>query len=295
MTTRVRRILALLLILAMALSLAACGSGLGDLENEIPESSGGKDVERAPALDNVFSVNSNSKYSKNPFIATHHANQLICDLVYENMIELDDNFEVITDAGVIVVGAATVSGGVLTYTLTGRTDGGRVTSNLPNDEAARLHGVPGVAEGDEAPGDTVEVTVVHKATGNEFTVKVPVKVVDDVPVIGGSGPDYGEGLDSVPSGGEVTGSVNFSYGMDNVPPAEDGGAPAKQSFGVAKGGAREEGFETVGAGVVTVAGDYGELTVSGDGSYSYRAYANKDIEAKLPQMREIVRKYAQEA
>ena len=101
MTTRVRRILALLLILAMALSLAACGSGLGDLENEIPESSGGKDVERAPALDNVFSVNSNSKYSKNPFVATNHANQLICALVYENMIELDNNFEVIRGSGLI--------------------------------------------------------------------------------------------------------------------------------------------------------------------------------------------------
>ncbi|MBQ6273696.1 MAG: hypothetical protein IJK63_05680 [Oscillospiraceae bacterium] len=101
MTTRVRRILALLLILAMALSLAACGSGLGDLENEIPESSGGKDVERAPALDNVFSVNSNSKYSKNPFVATNHANQLICSLVYENMIELDNNFEVIRGSGII--------------------------------------------------------------------------------------------------------------------------------------------------------------------------------------------------
>ena len=101
MTTRVRRILALLLILAMALSLAACGSGLGDLENEIPESSGGRDVERAPALDNVFSVNSNSKYSKNPFVATNHANQLICSLVYENMIELDNNFEVIRGSGII--------------------------------------------------------------------------------------------------------------------------------------------------------------------------------------------------
>ena len=96
-----KRSLALLLALALALSCAACGRGGGSQEEEIPESSGGKDVERAPALDNVFSVNSNSKYSKNPFVATNHANQLICSLVYENMIELDNNFEVVRDSGII--------------------------------------------------------------------------------------------------------------------------------------------------------------------------------------------------
>ena len=100
MTDRIRTITALLLALLMLLSCAACGSGR-DEEDEIPQSSGGKDVERAAALDNVFSVNSNSKYSKNPFIATNHANQLICNLVYENMIELDNNFEVIKGAGII--------------------------------------------------------------------------------------------------------------------------------------------------------------------------------------------------
>ena len=96
-----KRSLALLLALVLALSCAACGRGGGSQEEEIPESSGGKDVERAPALDNVFSVNSNSKYSKNPFVATNHANQLICSLVYENMIELDNNFEVVRDSGII--------------------------------------------------------------------------------------------------------------------------------------------------------------------------------------------------
>ena len=100
MTTKIRKITALLLALLLTLLCAACGRG-GDTEGEIPESSAGKDVERASALDQVFSVNSNSKYSKNPFIATNHANQLICSLVYENMIELDNNFEVIRDAGII--------------------------------------------------------------------------------------------------------------------------------------------------------------------------------------------------
>ena len=98
--TKSKRSLCLLLALLMLLTLAACGSGVSP-EQEILESTGGRDVQRAPALDRVFSVNSNSKYSKNPFVATNHANQLICALVYENMIELDNNFEVIRGSGLI--------------------------------------------------------------------------------------------------------------------------------------------------------------------------------------------------
>ena len=95
------KVTALLLCLAMLLSLSACGRRSNDDDQEILEGSAGRDVERAPAADNVFSVNSNSRYSKNPFIATNHANQLICDLVYENMIQLDSNFEIIRGAGII--------------------------------------------------------------------------------------------------------------------------------------------------------------------------------------------------
>lgn len=98
--TKRKRILCLLLSLAMLLSLAACGSKESE-EEEVQETSVGKDVTRAPALDAVFSVNSNSRYSKNPFVATNHANQLICSLVYENMVELDNDFEVIRDRGII--------------------------------------------------------------------------------------------------------------------------------------------------------------------------------------------------
>ena len=101
MKRNTKRILALLLALCLA-ALCGCGSDRpqGD-EQQISESTQGKDITRAAEADAVFSLNSNSKYSKNPFIATNHANQLICDLVYENMIELDDNFEVIKDAGII--------------------------------------------------------------------------------------------------------------------------------------------------------------------------------------------------
>ena len=89
-----KRLLTLFLILAMTLSLTGCGGPKID-PNQVPESTGGKDVQRAVGLDKVFSLNSNPRYSFNPMVATNRANQLICDLVYENMVEIDNNFEVI--------------------------------------------------------------------------------------------------------------------------------------------------------------------------------------------------------
>ena len=79
----------------MLLGCTGCESSKADPMDTIPESTGGKDVEKAAAADNVFTLNSNSKYSLNPMIATNHSNQLICSLVYENMVELDNNFQVI--------------------------------------------------------------------------------------------------------------------------------------------------------------------------------------------------------
>lgn len=94
--------IAVCLALLTALGLAACGFGAsGAQDSVIPESTGGKDVEKAEAVDSVFSLNSNSKYSFRPIVATNHANQLICELVYENMLELDDNFNVIEGSGII--------------------------------------------------------------------------------------------------------------------------------------------------------------------------------------------------
>ena len=97
-----KRLLALLCAAAMLLALTGCGqSETADPYSDIPASTGGKDIERAEMADEIFSLNSNSKFSFNPLIATNHANQLICSLVYENMLELDNNFEVIEGAGLI--------------------------------------------------------------------------------------------------------------------------------------------------------------------------------------------------
>lgn len=95
MRERILKTLALLLSAALLLSCGACsGSRNEDPMSKIPESTGGRDVVRSAAADNVFSLNSNSRYSLDPFIATNHANQLICCLVYENMVELDNDFVV---------------------------------------------------------------------------------------------------------------------------------------------------------------------------------------------------------
>lgn len=96
MKNNIKKIFAFLLAGAMLLGCTACGkSKKDDTENVILESSGGKELVRSAAADEVFSLNSNSRYSLNPLIATNHSNQLVCSLVYENMVELDNNFEVI--------------------------------------------------------------------------------------------------------------------------------------------------------------------------------------------------------
>ncbi|MBQ7435303.1 MAG: ABC transporter substrate-binding protein [Oscillospiraceae bacterium] len=97
-----KRLLCFLLVSAMLLLSGCGGRTAADPNAGIPESTRGKDVTRAKAADNYFSLNYNEDFSLNPILATNHSNQLLCDLVYENMVELDDNFEVVPnvlDAG----------------------------------------------------------------------------------------------------------------------------------------------------------------------------------------------------
>ena len=100
MSNHFQKLLALLLVFAALLGLSACGREEDD-PNAIPDSTGGKEIVKGAAADERFTMNVNIKYSRNPLVATNHSNQLICDLVYENMIELDDNFQVIEGAGII--------------------------------------------------------------------------------------------------------------------------------------------------------------------------------------------------
>lgn len=92
----IKRLLCVLCALALMVGCTACGGRETALTYDtIPESTGGKDVEALVGEDDVFSLNSNSSRSFNPLIATNRSNQLICTLVYENMVELDNDFNVI--------------------------------------------------------------------------------------------------------------------------------------------------------------------------------------------------------
>lgn len=109
-----KRVLALFLAVVLVLSQTGCGRRGRNSADEIPESTGGKDLVRAELADNVFSLNSNPNYSKNPFVATNHSNQLLCCLVYEHMVEVNDDFQVIPN----VIGSWTYNDDATVWSLT---------------------------------------------------------------------------------------------------------------------------------------------------------------------------------
>lgn len=91
MATKAKKLTAMLLAAAMVLSVCACGNAAE--EDYIKGETGGKDISKSVAADDVFTLNYSSKHSMNPMIATNTNNQLVCNLVYENMIEVNNNYE----------------------------------------------------------------------------------------------------------------------------------------------------------------------------------------------------------
>lgn len=87
----------------------------------------------------------------------------------------------------------------LTYTLNAPVQGDISSTNLLDAEESRM--------GDITEGETILVTV-EDAAGNQFTVEVPVKVIDDVPTI--SVVDQASGA----YGEKITGSVAIDFGAD---------------------------------------------------------------------------------
>ncbi len=87
------KIAALLCAATMSFSLCACGGDSGS--DDITGHSAGQELKQTTAADDVFTLNYNEDYSMNPLSATNTNNQLVCNLVYENMIEVDNSFEAI--------------------------------------------------------------------------------------------------------------------------------------------------------------------------------------------------------
>ena len=88
-----RRITALICAILMMTALCACESTNPD-DYYIDGKSAGKDLGIISAADNLFTINCDKGYSFNPLVATNTNNQLVCNLVYENMVELDNSYNV---------------------------------------------------------------------------------------------------------------------------------------------------------------------------------------------------------
>lgn len=160
------------------------------------------------------------------------------------------------DSGYKIVGAQLPKGssnsvsyedGKLTYTLNGRTEGGKESMGLSDDESARQ-------SEDTTTGESILVTV-EDAAGNQFTVEVPVKVIDDVPTI--SVMDQASGA----YGEKITGSVAIDFGAD--------GADGEKSVTVSLGEETVTGVKKDGNYTFTFDDD-STLTLDGStGNFSY--------------------------
>ena len=111
MTEKGKRIAALALAAAMLFTLCACGSEPTD---EVKGQSAGKELKQTTAADDVFTLNYNSGYSMNPLVATSTSNQVVCNLIYENMIEVDNNFNPIPN---VITSWTTEDGKLWTFTV----------------------------------------------------------------------------------------------------------------------------------------------------------------------------------
>ena len=90
---KIKRYTALLCLAAMLLLLCGCG-GADTSDDYVDGKSAGKYLSQMAAADDVFSLNYNSAYSMNPLVATNTNNQLVCCLVYDNMLELTNSYSV---------------------------------------------------------------------------------------------------------------------------------------------------------------------------------------------------------
>lgn len=87
-----KKIRILSLMLALLMLLTACGSADPEAEETISGWEPGEELGIGEAADDVFSLNYNSSASLNPYATNDLDNLLIGQLVYENIFELDDSY-----------------------------------------------------------------------------------------------------------------------------------------------------------------------------------------------------------
>ncbi len=131
------------------------------------------------------------------------------------------------------------------------------------NEAVDSGKVPGTNTVEGA--DNVKL-VIQDASGNHFTVTVPVDIIDDVPVLKVNGSDYVSNW--VESGATVAGkgTLDFDFGAD-----DRGG---QKAFTVQSDNRTYDITDLVEKGSYTLESEYGKLTINADGTYSYEAHPN---------------------
>ncbi len=91
-----RRIL-IALALAAALLLSGCGSTASSGDDEYVEGYiAGEELTAVSGADKVFSLNSHADAGFNPYTTKDQDNWLVCELVYENIVNLDDDYNLTT-------------------------------------------------------------------------------------------------------------------------------------------------------------------------------------------------------
>ncbi len=98
--SKIKRAAALLLAVAGVFSLASCGTADDSKDDYIKGNNPGTVLGQTAAADDIFTLNCSKSYSMNPLVATNTNNQLVCSLVYENMVEVDNSFNL--NPGVVV-------------------------------------------------------------------------------------------------------------------------------------------------------------------------------------------------
>lgn len=119
----------MLLCLLCTLSLAGCEVDR-DPDDYIEGKSAGEELEQSAVADDKFTVNFNKNQSLDPLIATNTNNLFVCSLVYENMVEVDNGFNV--QPNVLTEWSTSDGGKTWTFTVApGRVfhDGSNVTAS----------------------------------------------------------------------------------------------------------------------------------------------------------------------